>query len=210
MVWAKEQSDDDLLRRVAADDEEAFVLLYRRWQGPVYRFARHMSGSAVVAEDVTQEVFMVLIGQSNRFDPALGTVCGYLLGIARNQVRRRFETDRVLVPLPETESFDQDTRNAAGGNGHHPAMMIAPIDYSRTDTITSVRKAVLSLPERYREAVVLCDLQEMTYEEAAAIVGCAVGTVRSRLHRGRTLLAAKLRNLRTPQPKFVARESEKL
>jgi RNA polymerase sigma-70 factor (ECF subfamily) len=52
---------------------------------------------------------------------------------------------------------------------------------------------VLALPERYREVVVLCDLQEMTYVEAAKILGCAVGTVRSRLHRARALLVEKLR-----------------
>src|ERR1700674_478953 len=56
MVWAKEQSDDDLLQRVVAGDEAAFVLIYRRWQGRVYRFALHMSGSPSLAEDVTQEV----------------------------------------------------------------------------------------------------------------------------------------------------------
>jgi RNA polymerase sigma-70 factor (ECF subfamily) len=89
-------------------------------------------------------------------------------------------------------------------------MMIAPIDFSRTDTIASVRKAVLSLPERYREVVVLCDLQEMSYEEAATIVGCAVGTVRSRLHRARTFLAVKLSELRTPQPKSIAGGARKL
>ena len=57
----------------------------------------------------------------------------------------------------------------------------------------SCTKAVLTLPVRYREAVVLCDLQELTYAEAAAALECAVGTVRSRLHRGRALLASKLR-----------------
>ncbi len=56
-----------------------------------------------------------------------------------------------------------------------------------------MQKAVLNLPEHYREAVVLCDLQELTYNEAALVLGCAIGTVRSRLHRARTMLIEKLR-----------------
>jgi RNA polymerase sigma-70 factor (ECF subfamily) len=70
--------------------------------------------------------------------------------------------------------------------------------------IGRVRQATLSLPVNYREVVVLCDLQEMSYEQAANTLGCAVGTVRSRLHRARLLLTEKLRDFRKPQPKSVA------
>ena len=65
-------------------------------------------------------------------------------------------------------------------------------DLTRAESIDALRQAVLTLPVRYREAVVLCDLQEMSYADAAVALGCAVGTVRSRLHRGRALLALKL------------------
>ena len=65
-------------------------------------------------------------------------------------------------------------------------------DLTRAEGIDRVRKAVLTLPVRYREVVVLCDLQELSYAETADALGCAVGTVRSRLHRARALLAAKL------------------
>jgi RNA polymerase sigma-70 factor (ECF subfamily) len=76
-----------------------------------------------------------------------------------------------------------------------------PLDViALTETIESVRKAVLALPERYREVVVLCDLQEMSYVETAEILGCAVGTVRSRLHRARTMLINKLRPAREAEP----------
>jgi DNA-directed RNA polymerase specialized sigma24 family protein len=65
-------------------------------------------------------------------------------------------------------------------------------DLTRAERIEALRDAVLTLPLQYREAVVLCDLQEMTYADAAAVLGCVIGTVRSRLHRGRALLALKL------------------
>jgi RNA polymerase sigma-70 factor (ECF subfamily) len=63
---------------------------------------------------------------------------------------------------------------------------------TRAEGIARVRRAVLSLPVRYREVIVLCELQELTYAEAAQALGCAIGTVRSRLHRARALLAGKL------------------
>jgi predicted DNA-binding protein (UPF0251 family) len=72
-------------------------------------------------------------------------------------------------------------------------------DASRAETVEIVRHAILTLPPDYREVLALCDLEEMSYDEAAAILGCASGTVASRLHRGRTLLAAKLRSSRTQE-----------
>ena len=66
-------------------------------------------------------------------------------------------------------------------------------DLTRNEMVETVRAAVLALPAHYREVVVLCDLHEMSYQEAASVIGCAVGTVRSRLHRARALLVEKLR-----------------
>ena len=204
MLREPEHSDDDLLRRIIAGEEDAFVCFYRRWQGRIYRFALHMSGSASVAEDVTQEAFMSVIRDASRFDPALGTASAYLFGIARNQVLRRLEKDRALVPFPEPFEALGDLQSKAAGNGHQ-VVYVPPLDLARKQTIDRVREAVLSLPGHYREVVVLCDLQEMSYEEAAAALGCAIGTVRSRLHRARALLAAKLFELRQEEPKTAAR-----
>lgn len=72
----------------------------------------------------------------------------------------------------------------------------------------ALRRAVLALPVKYREAVVLCDLQELSYAEAAHVLGCAIGTIRSRLHRGRALLASRLRAtdealFRTPVARWI-------
>jgi RNA polymerase sigma-70 factor (ECF subfamily) len=210
MVRANGHSDDDLVRRILAGDESAFVLLYRRWQGPIYRFAVHMSGNTSVAEDVTQEVFMTLIRDGGGFDPSLGSVSGYLFGIARNHVHKRYDRDRLLVPFPEHAGDDGNAGGSTNGNGNgngngvHPGLIVAPVDFSRVETIALVREAVLSLPGHYREVVVLCDLQEMSYEETAAVLKCAVGTVRSRLHRARALLTEKLAEHQTPESKSAA------
>ena len=186
-------SDDELLRLMAAGDESAFVALYRRRQGGIYRFALQMSGSEAVAEDVTQEVFMVLMSDAKNFDPARGTLAGYLYGVARNQVLRALSRDRSFVQM------------ADGGEDEGEAareQLVAqddPLgDLTRAETIDSVRQAVMALPAHYREVVVLCDLHEMSYAEAAEVLSCAVGTVRSRLHRARSLLIEKLRATKEP------------
>src|SRR5580700_202843 len=93
--------DGLLLRRMRSGDEESFTLLYRRRHPAIYRFSLHMSGNVAVAEDVTQEVFMTLIRDVKKFDPARGTLSGFLFGIARNHLRRRWEQDRYSLALPD-------------------------------------------------------------------------------------------------------------
>jgi RNA polymerase sigma-70 factor, ECF subfamily len=179
-----ETGDQDLLSRARAGDEESFTALYRRRQACVYRFALQMSGSPSVAEEVTQEVFLTVIRDASRFDPQRGTLLAYLYGIARNQVLRSLERDRPYVPMqdePECEGSQWTAREDTLG------------DLTRGETIESVRQAVLALPANFREVVVLCDLHEMSYVDAAAALGCALGTVRSRLHRARGMLLDKLK-----------------
>ncbi len=188
-----QSADYDLLLRMLAGDEPAFTALYRRRQGAVYRFALQMTGSVVIAEDVTQEVFMELIEHGRRFDPSRGALRSFLYGIARNLVLRRIDKDGHAGP-----KFGWESRLESGPE---PAMEDFPAiedvlgDLTRRETIDQVRRAVSSLPPVYREAVVLCDLQDLRYGEAAQILDCPVGTVRSRLNRGRAMLAQKLRIL---------------
>ena len=169
-------SDAELLREALAGAEEAFTFLYRRRQGGVYRFALQMTGSVAAAEDVTQETFLALLTHGRRYDAARGTVASFLYGIARNYVMKWLDRNRgseLDDELPGGEDLLEDL--------------------TRRETIEGVRRAVLSLPPVYREVVVLCDLQDASYEEAAQALDCPIGTVRSRLCRGRGMLARKLR-----------------
>lgn len=159
--------------------DREFLELYRAHQGAVFRFCLHLSGAEDVANEVTQEVFLALLEKPAAFDPRRGSWEGYLLGVARNLMRRRF---RVRPEVELDESWPEP--EAHGG-------LLAGL--TREQAIDAVRQAVASLPFGYREAVVLCDLEEQSYEQAAQILGCPVGTVRSRLFRGRGLLAAKLK-----------------
>jgi RNA polymerase sigma-70 factor (ECF subfamily) len=186
MTQRNELSDNDLLRLMLAGDEEALAQLYRRRQAGVYRFALQMSGSKSIAEDVTQEVFLFLMRDGQVFDPARGSVSAFLLGVARNHVLRRLRVEHLLSPL--ADDYEEDSAIFQTSSDLCPLN-----DLTRAETIESVRKAVLSLPPKYREVVVLCELQDVSYVETAEILGCAIGTVRSRLHRARALLFSKLR-----------------
>lgn len=176
-------SDDDLLARSANGDAAAFTALFRRRQAEVFRFALHLTGAPSVAEDVTQDVFLSIMRDAGRYEPGRSSVAAWLCGIARNHARRRLERERLTVSLD--------------GDGEGDTLIAAscpdPLgDLTRVEQLEALRRAVLSLPLKYREVVVICDLQELTYADAAEALGCAVGTVRSRLHRGRALLASKM------------------
>ena len=177
--------DGDLLRLISRGDEDAFLAFYRRYQGPVYRFALQMSGKVEIAEEVTQDVFMVVMGSPRQYDSKRGSVSAYLYGVARNFVLRRLEQERpYLTALDDPDSEYADVTAADQD-------LLA--DLTRNERIESLRNAVLALPPAYREVVVLCDLHELDYAEAAAALDCAIGTIRSRLHRARALLAEKMR-----------------
>jgi RNA polymerase sigma-70 factor (ECF subfamily) len=176
------EPDQALIERTAAGDREAFATLYRRHQGAVYRFARLMTGSSTAAEDIVQEVFLVLMKDAARYDADRASLTTYLFGMARRVTRRRLLRERRFVDISTTPG---------------PSRWSVTPDVSaaleRRDALQQLRCAILSLPSRYREVVVLCDLECVPYETAAGSIGCAVGTVRSRLHRARRLLATKLR-----------------
>jgi RNA polymerase sigma-70 factor (ECF subfamily) len=165
--------DSALLNRLRQGDREALSELYRIHHPAVYRFALYLTADPGAAADITQDVFIWLMDHPDRFDPDRGQLNAFLGGIARKFVsRNRVETRRFEV-------LHRDIELAA------PAVA----DASR---VPELLRAIAALPLRYREAVALCDLEGKSYEEASVILECPVGTVRSRLHRARGLLARKL------------------
>ena len=182
-------ADDVLLGRAAKGDEDAFTSLYRRNQAALFRFALRMTGSTWAAEEIVQDVFMTLMREPKKYDASRGTLAAFLFGIARNRILKHLERS------PRELSLEDDLERRI-----HPSALqdsLTPAAWAeQRECVKQVRDAVLELPPEFREAVVLCELEEMSYEEAAQAVGCPIGTIRSRLHRGRALLLAKLELLR--------------
>ena len=177
-------SDAALAARLACGDARALDPLYRRHKGPVYRFALLWSGAPAVAADVTQDVFVHLLTRAEDFDASRGPLQPWLLGIARNFVRRRTGTQA------REEEHDPDALELPMLADAAPP---APDDAlaARRD-VDRLRSAIAALPPHYRDVLVLVELTERSYADAAAICGCELNTVRSRLSRARGLLARAL------------------
>jgi RNA polymerase sigma-70 factor (ECF subfamily) len=188
-------SEPELLRRAVSGDEDAFAALYERLKSNVYRFALHMTGSSSLAEDITQDAFITLIEEGEKFDESKGQVVSFLLGIARNFVRRAYRSEARIAPLV-TENEHGEEVELVLESGHDTIA-----DVLRSETVSLVREAVQTLPPHYREVVVLCDLCEMSYAEASAQLDCNLGTIRSRLNRAHNLLAKKLETRIQPSGK---------
>jgi RNA polymerase sigma-70 factor (ECF subfamily) len=173
---SNDRVDVRLLAEIAAGVEQAFVELYKRRHNDVYRFAFAMAKSRSFAQDVTQEVFLNVLENAGRFDSAKGSVRAWLFGCARYATLDRLRLERRWTDdMPaDLTALDSDERLLAD------------------QRIERLHAAIARLPVEYREALVLFELQELTYAETAAVLDCPLGTVRSRLHRGRALLAAML------------------
>jgi RNA polymerase sigma-70 factor, ECF subfamily len=218
MAETVETRDVELIRRLAAGDDDAFLEFYRRHQGGLFRYAVHMSGSPQSAADVVQETFLTLIRHARKYDEQKGTPAAFLFGIARNHLRKLHEKEGRYVPLSDelgkgiSTSADSDLGHFHG-NGHsaaragHAEMILEGLE--RAQIAELLREAILTLPDHYREPVTLCDLEGKSYGEAAALLDCPVGTVRSRLNRARSILLDKLRPARAGNRAISARPGEK-
>jgi len=173
---SNDRADVRLLAEIVAGVEQSFVELYRRRHNDVYRFAFAMAKSRSFAQDVTQEVFLNVLENAGRFDSAKGTVRAWLFGCARHVTLDRLRLERRWTDdMPaDVGTLDSDERLLAD------------------QRVERLHAAIARLPVEYREALVLFELQELTYAETATVLDCPIGTVRSRLHRGRVLLATML------------------
>jgi RNA polymerase sigma-70 factor (ECF subfamily) len=173
-------ADEVLVARALAGERDAFGAIYGRYHAGIHRFARAMTGSTTLAEDVTQEVFLELIRTLDRYDAARGALSTYLYAIARNVSRYRLRRERRFVAFDRwmtgEPAIDEDPSRA----------MVQSEDVAR------VRTFIKGLSSRYREVLILCDLQSFSYEAAAAVLNVRIGTVKSRLHRARQQLARRL------------------
>lgn len=180
------RSDEELYRLMKSGNQEAFAELYERREPGLHRYALHASGNAAAAEEVAHEVFVQLMMPGARFDESRGSLESYLYGVARNLVRVVHRLGPVEEPVEQAVEHD-----IIGG-------------LIRNEATAALRAAIRELPDRYRDVVILCDLEERNYEDVARLMGCPIGTVRSRLHRARALLAAKLKRLTAPGVNIAA------
>ncbi|MEX5748375.1 RNA polymerase sigma factor [Massilia sp. X63] len=183
-------ADHELLRLMQAGRADAFTALYRRHQGPLYRYALMRCGSPEMAADVVQEAFMGLLMQRFGYDPLRGQLQHFLFGVARKLVLKLEEARRRQVALPEPggeDDLDGELALDVAAEGAEPLARLLG-----NEAAEQVRRALALLPAHYRDVVILFELHELSYQEIAAICQVDIGTVRSRLSRGRAALAKRL------------------
>ena len=150
--------------------------LYRSHYQRLHRFAYAFSGSEARAAEAVQEAFLDLIRRPGQFDPQRGTALSFMFGMVRNRLltARRLEREE---PLEFDSATDED--------------LLSHLE--REERIVAVREAILMLPEHYREVVVLCEIEECSYEETASALELPIGTIRSRLSRAKQQLRLRLK-----------------
>ena len=186
-----DQDDTVLLARAGNGETEAFQRLYEVHHAAIFRFAYRLTGAIDIAEDLTQECFVRLMG-STTFDKQRGSLRQYLYGIMRNLARQREQaSEREIDWNAEDNCKSTDLAFADSLNSQ--------------ELNEAVQTAISDLPPLQREAVALCEFEELSLNEAAAVVGTDVGTIKSRLHRGREGLRRRLApyrgHIRMPLPK---------
>ncbi len=176
-------SDTDLYRALAGGSENAMAALYQRHGSFIYRFSLRLCQDLSIAEEVTQDVFLTLLRQSDRFDPSRSQLSTWLCGIARRLIWKQLELRQKHAAIPlcdegaDIESLDDEP----------------DVSLSRKEAVEAVQRGLDALPLQLKEVIVLCEFEEMKYEEVAKVVGVPVGTIRSRLHRAKARLAILLR-----------------
>jgi RNA polymerase sigma-70 factor (ECF subfamily) len=182
---ADRDADLDLAERHRRGDDRAFEEVYARYAGMIYSLALRLAGDPDTAADLTQEVFL-------RIYRHLGTFRGrsslktWVYQVGLNQCRSRLGRARPEAqPLPEEGTPAAAVALRDPGRGPESEALAA-------DTGRRVGEALAALPLAFREAVVLRDIEGLAYEEIAALAGVPVGTVRSRIARGREQLRALL------------------
>lgn len=178
-------STAELLAALARGDGQALDVLYRREAGGVYRYLLALAGDEAAAADATQEAFIALAARPGGYDPARGASLGaYLAGIGRHALYAQW---RARGLAPDDSGAEADAADGGPTDAPSPEALLV-----RRQDVAQVHAALARLPWAFREAVVLVDLQGRAYAEAAAIAGCELNTLRTRLHRGRARLAELL------------------
>ncbi|MDY0976795.1 RNA polymerase sigma factor [Massilia sp. CFBP9012] len=192
MTLTTEQTDTELLRQVHAGQADAFTALYRRHQGPLYRYALLRCGSGEAAADIVQEAFMGLLTGRLGYDPLRGQLQHFLFGVARNLALKLDEARRRHPQLPEPLDDDGDLELDLASDAAGPLARLLG-----NEAAEEVRRALSLLPPHYRDPVILYELHDLSYQEIATVCQVDIGTVRSRLARGRQALAKRLHALQS-------------
>ena len=183
-------SDKEILM-MATEDQNCLALLVKRYRTPLYNFVFRFVGDRETAEDIVQETFLRCLKHSHQY-PAIEQVSTWLYTIAGNLAKTELRRRKRWHWIPIGPSEEEEKTSF-----YEPVSKdLLPGEQTDTTRVhASVVEAIHNLPEEFREAVLLRDLNGLSYEEISKIINCPVGTVKSRVNRGRIRLQKNLRHL---------------
>ncbi len=181
----KREITQHLIEKAADGDREAFGEIYFQLRDGIYGFAFRMTNETWIAEEITQEVFMFFIKHPAKFDESRSSLFTFLCGVARNKILNHLKKSGTRL---ETNGFEtKDFENRTNGNGKSPLKNLLDQELSK-----KVEESVAKLSPFQREALILREMEDFSYEEIASITETDIGVVKSRLYRARRALAKEL------------------
>jgi RNA polymerase sigma-70 factor (ECF subfamily) len=191
MTELPEDVDGSAMRRLREGEDLALNEIMERWQKRVTSYLLRLTGSEIVATDLAQETFVRVYQSRNRYRPA-GKFSTWLFAIASNQARERFRwlKRHPTASLNDADKAERPLSERVAADGLNPSEEVEKAEHAK-----AVRDAVMFLPDDLREAVVLFEYEDMSYEQISAITGCSRKAVETRLYRARGILRERLKRL---------------
>lgn len=179
-------SDNALVERVSRGDRDAFALLYRRYERPVFAVLLRLGGQRALAEEWLQEAFTRVWLAASSHDASRGAVRSWIFAIALNTARSELARKRYRMRHVSMDEAKLELPDAAAGE---PGLA-ARLDGQRQ--AGALAAALRELPDHLREVVVLRCTRELSFAEIAEVTGCPQGTLKSRFHRATQALKQRL------------------
>jgi RNA polymerase sigma-70 factor, ECF subfamily len=191
MTELPEDVDGSAMRRLREGEDLALNEIMERWQKRVTSYLLRLTGSEIVATDLAQETFVRVYQSRNRYRPA-GKFSTWLFAIASNLARERFRwlKRHPTASLNDADKAERPLSERVAADGLNPSEEVEKAEHAK-----AVRDAVMFLPDDLREAVVLFEYEDMSYEQISAITGCSRKAVETRLYRARGILRERLKRL---------------
>jgi RNA polymerase sigma-70 factor (ECF subfamily) len=178
------QDDGELVNRCLGGEEDAWEALVRRYHRRVWNIAYHFVGRAAEADELTQEIFVRVFQGLESFDTG-GSFAAWITRVARNHCIDHYRRRRLEKAITTEERGEASVPEAPRATDPYVAL-------EHKDLAAWIRTALDHLPDELKQAVVLRDLQEMSYDDMAELLDVPLGTVKSRINRGRLELARLL------------------
>jgi RNA polymerase sigma-70 factor (ECF subfamily) len=189
------ESDAEIIEQARRGDPLAWEELVVRYSKRIYNLCYRFVERADQAEDLTQDVFVKVFRNLNNYKPETGSFVTWLMSVSRNLLidhYRQTKDERITVSASADEEQEQSLLDTLPTRAPSPEMEMA-----RLEKVATLRKGLSRLPPELREAVILRDIEELSYQEIGAMLGIPDGTVKSRINRGRIELARYLQKFRS-------------